>query len=197
MCIRDRDKVYAGAKDTNGAEYNVENVDGQPGAFQCFLDVGLARTSTGAKIFAALKGAADGGLHVPHSVKRFPGYDAEKKEYKAEVHRRHIMGLHVADYMKQLKDDDEDAYKKQFSKFIANGITSESVSYSLVRAIFFFFVLIQYKISIDCNLSRIVTCRAFKEKKLILRDFRSYRWIYLFLLDNVKKNFLSDSVLIW
>jgi len=121
------DTVYAGAKEANGAEYNVENVDGQPGAFQCYLDVGLARTSTGAKIFAAMKGAADGGLHIPHSVKRFPGYNPEKKEYKADVHRRHIMGLHVADYMKALKDEDEDAYKKQFSKFIAAGITSESV----------------------------------------------------------------------
>lgn len=121
------DKVYAGAKEANGAEYNVENVDGQPGAFQCFLDVGLARTSTGAKIFAALKGAADGGLHIPHSVKRFPGYDSEKKEYKADVHRRHIMGVHVADYMKQLQGDDEDAYKKQFSRFIGAGITPDSV----------------------------------------------------------------------
>lgn len=121
------DKVYAGAKDVNGAEFNVENADGQPGAFQAYLDVGLARTSTGAKIFGALKGAADGGLHVPHSVKRFPGYDADKKEFKADIHRRHIFGLHVADYMKQLKGDDEDAYKKQFSKYIANGVTAESI----------------------------------------------------------------------
>jgi large subunit ribosomal protein L5e len=60
------DSVYAGVKEATGGEYNVENVDGQPGAFQCFLDVGLARTSTGAKIFGALKGAADGGLHIPH-----------------------------------------------------------------------------------------------------------------------------------
>lgn len=121
------DQVYAGAKDVNGAEFNVENVDGQPGAFTAYLDVGLARTSTGAKVFGALKGAADGGLHVPHSVKRFPGYDKEKKEFKADVHRRHIFGLHVANYMKELKGEDEDAYKRQFSKYIANGITSESV----------------------------------------------------------------------
>jgi large subunit ribosomal protein L5e len=121
------DKVYAGAKDANGAEYNVEDVDGQPGAFQCFLDVGLARTSTGAKIFGALKGAADGGLHIPHSVKRFPGFDKEKQEYKAEGHRRHILGLHVADYMKALQADDEDAYKRQFSQYIKNGVTAESV----------------------------------------------------------------------
>ena len=60
------DAIYAGTKDVNGTEFNVENVDGQPGAFQCFLDVGLKRTTTGAKIFGALKGAADGGLHIPH-----------------------------------------------------------------------------------------------------------------------------------
>jgi large subunit ribosomal protein L5e len=121
------DKVYTGAKDANGAEFNVENVDGQPGAFQAFLDVGLARTSTGAKIFGALKGAADGGIHVPHSVKRFPGYDNEKKEFKADVHRRHIMGIHVADYMKALQGEDEDSYKRQFSQYIKNGITAESI----------------------------------------------------------------------
>jgi len=91
------------------------------------LDVGLKRTTTGAKIFGALKGAADGGLHIPHSVKRFPGYDNASNEYKADVHRKHIMGIHVADYMKQLQGDDEDSYKRQFSKYIANGITAESI----------------------------------------------------------------------
>lgn len=121
------DTVYAGAKEANGAEYNVENVDGQPGAFQAYLDVGLARTSTGAKIFGALKGAADGGLHIPHSVKRFPGYDAEKSEYKADVHRQHILGLHVSNYMKELQGEDEDSYKKQFSRYIKNGITADSI----------------------------------------------------------------------
>jgi len=30
------------------------------------LDVGLKRTTTGAKIFGALKGAVDGGLNIPH-----------------------------------------------------------------------------------------------------------------------------------
>jgi large subunit ribosomal protein L5e len=37
------------------------------------------------------------------------------------------MGLHVANYMKSLQADDEDSYKKQFSKYIENGITSASV----------------------------------------------------------------------
>lgn len=34
-----------------------------------------------------MKGAVDGGLNVPHSLKRFPGYDAEAKKFNAEVHR--------------------------------------------------------------------------------------------------------------
>ena len=71
--------------------------------FRCCLDVGLARTSTGAKVFAAMKGAVDGGLDIPHSVKRFPGYDNEEKSLTAEVHRNHIFGLHVAEYMKHLQ----------------------------------------------------------------------------------------------
>jgi len=121
------DGIYAGAKETNGAEYNVEDVDGQPGAFTAYLDVGLSRTSTGARLFGALKGAVDGGISIPHSVKRFPGYSNEKKEYKADVHRKHIMGVHVAEYMKHLKGEDDDAYKRQFSQFIKNGITAESV----------------------------------------------------------------------
>merc|ERR1719209_1731209 len=66
--------------------YAVEDNDDGPGAFRACLDVGLARTSTGAKVFAAMKGAVDGGLDIPHSEKRFPGYDAESKELNADVH---------------------------------------------------------------------------------------------------------------
>ena len=72
--------------------------------------------------------AADGGLDIPHSEKRFPGYDSEEKEFNAEVHRNHIFGQHVANYMRTLKDDDEDAYKKQFSQYIKLGISADSVS---------------------------------------------------------------------
>lgn len=121
------DAIYTGAKEANGAVFNVEDVDGQPGAFTAYLDVGLRRTTTGAKIFGALKGAVDGGINIPHSEKRFPGYDSEKKEFKADIHRRHIFGLHVADYMKELKGEDEDAYKRQFSQYIKAGINAESV----------------------------------------------------------------------
>ncbi|KAG3275088.1 RPL5-like [Ictidomys tridecemlineatus] len=106
-------------------EYNVESIDGQPGAFTHYLDAGLARTTTGNKVLGALQGAVDGGLSIPHRTKEFPGYDSESKEFNAEVHWKHIMGQNVADYMHYLMEEDEDAYKKQFSQYIKNNITPD------------------------------------------------------------------------
>jgi large subunit ribosomal protein L5e len=120
-------EIYPGQEDANGEDFSVEDVDGEHGAFRAYLDIGLARTSTGAKIFGALKGAVDGGIDIPHSNRRFPGYDAESKEYNAEVHKGHILGQHVANYMEALLDDDEEAYKKQFSQFLKNGVTSDGL----------------------------------------------------------------------
>ncbi|XP_053326231.1 60S ribosomal protein L5 [Spea bombifrons] len=121
------DKVYEGQVEVTGDEYNVESIDGQPGAFTCYLDAGLTRTTTGNRVFGALKGAVDGGLSIPHSTKRFPGYDSESKEFNAEVHRKHILGRNVAEYMRLLLEEDEDAYKKQFSRYIKNGVTADLV----------------------------------------------------------------------
>jgi large subunit ribosomal protein L5e len=121
------DKIYVGQEEVDGDEFYVESEDGGPGAFRCYLDVGLVRTTTGARVFGAMKGAADGGLDIPHSTKRFPGYDAESGEFSAEVHRDHIFGKHVADYMRKLQEEDEDIYKKQFSRFIKSGLTADNL----------------------------------------------------------------------
>jgi len=121
------DKLYPGNLEVNGEAYSVEPNDNGPNAFRCYLDVGLMRTSTGARIFGAMKGAVDGGLNIPHSTKRFPGFDAESKEFNAEIHRKHIFGLHVAEYMRQLAEDDDDAYKRQFSQYIKLGIAADNV----------------------------------------------------------------------
>lgn len=121
------DSIYKGVDEVNGEDYFVESEDGQPGAFRCYLDVGLARTTTGARIFGALKGAVDGGLDIPHSNRRFPGYDSESKEFDAETHRKHIFAGHVSDFMKHLQEDEEESYKKQFSQFIKNGVNSDNL----------------------------------------------------------------------
>uniref|UniRef100_T1IR02 Large ribosomal subunit protein uL18 n=1 Tax=Strigamia maritima TaxID=126957 RepID=T1IR02_STRMM len=121
------DKIYVGCEEATGEEYNVEDIDGKPGAFRAYLDVGLARTTTGARVFGAMKGAVDGGIDIPHSNKRFPGYNSESKDFHADVHRKHIFGQHVADYMKHLMEEDDGAYKRQFSRYIKVGIQADQI----------------------------------------------------------------------
>jgi len=101
--------------------HNEEDEDG-PAAFHALLDVGLKSTTLGSKLFAALKGAFDGGLEIPHSEKKFFGYDAESKEYDAEEHKERIFGGHVRDYMESMEQDDPDKYAAHFKRFIDAGI---------------------------------------------------------------------------
>jgi len=121
------DGIYKGVEEANGQDYFVEDVEDKPGAFRAYLDVGLARTTTGARLFGVMKGAVDGGLDIPHNNKRFPGYDGEGKEFHADIHRKHIMGQHIADYMRQLLEEDEEAYKRQFSQYIKLGIAADDI----------------------------------------------------------------------
>merc|ERR1712094_150802 len=93
-----------------GEDYLVEENDDGPRPFFCLLDVGLKRTSTGSKVFAALKGALDGGLDIPHSEKRYVGYDPESKELDEDTLRKYIFGGHVSDYMSQMKEENPEAY---------------------------------------------------------------------------------------
>ena len=72
------DDKYEGNTDVNGEDYYVEAVEDGPNPFYCLLDVGLRRCSTGAKVFAAMKGATDGGVEIPHGESRFVGYDPGK-----------------------------------------------------------------------------------------------------------------------
>merc|ERR1719213_1221067 len=121
------DGDFTGVDEIKGEEYHIEDEDNEKKPFKAILDVGLMRTSVGARCFAALKGAADGGLHVPHSTKNFPGYKpAEEKgaepEYDAEAHSDRIFGKHVGEYMEMLEEEDPTKYEAHFSKFVAAGI---------------------------------------------------------------------------
>lgn len=124
------DKSFIGVEEADGEftlTESAETDDGERRPFKAFLDVGLARTSTGARVFGALKGASDGGIFIPHSEKRFPGYDMESKELDAETLRKYIYGGHVAEYMETLADDDEERYNGQFVKYIANDVEADGL----------------------------------------------------------------------
>jgi len=55
------------------------------------------------KPFHSLQGALDGGLDIPHSEKRFVGYDRDGKSLDAEMLHKFIYGGHVADYMNEMQ----------------------------------------------------------------------------------------------
>lgn len=121
------DDKYKGQTKVDGKKFTVEELKDGPRPFTAFLDVGIKRTTTGSRIFGVLKGAVDGGLNVPHSERRFPGYDAESKQFDAEVLRKRIFAEHVSDYMKLLQGENPDLYKKQFSQYIKLGVAPESL----------------------------------------------------------------------
>jgi len=128
--VNDKLKLdYVGQEEVDGEDFNVEADPEGKRPFKAFMDVGLARTSTGAKIFGALKGACDGGLDIPHNDRRFPGTTQSGKEYNAdpETVKSYIFGGNVQEYMEALLEDDEEAYKKQFSRYIAAGIEADDL----------------------------------------------------------------------
>jgi len=132
------DDVYTGveepkgeivtSKGENGRTYFVSSLD-ESGKkpFRALLDVGIKNTTTGSRIFGAMKGASDGGLDIPHSNKRFPGYSRDTKTYDADVHRAHIFGEHVGDYMREMEEDDEENYHKHFASYCTADLEADDL----------------------------------------------------------------------
>jgi large subunit ribosomal protein L18 len=85
------------------------------------LDIGLARSVKGSRIYAVLKGALDAGLSIPHSPEILPSEDR-------------ISGKHIVDYAQKLKKQPK-KYKRQFSASKPEGITKmfEDVKSKIVR----------------------------------------------------------------
>jgi large subunit ribosomal protein L5e len=88
-----------------------------PNTTKAFLDIGLARATAGHKVFACMKGVIDGGIYVPHSEKKYPGYTVEKGFDPIALKLR-IKGEHIYDYMSNLKEEDEIKFNKYFSSSI-------------------------------------------------------------------------------
>lgn len=114
------DSLYKGVAKIDGNEYDVSaQAADERRPFTAVLDIGIRRPTVGNRVFAVLKGATDGGIHIPHSSRKFPGFtkaDGKKEaKYDPVVHKKRIFGAHIDDYMKNLKKDKPDDFKKQFS----------------------------------------------------------------------------------
>ncbi|MCE4612775.1 MAG: 50S ribosomal protein L18 [Desulfurococcales archaeon] len=84
------------------------------GVKEAVLDIGLRSPRRGSRVFAALKGAVDAGLSVPHSDEILPDEDR-------------IMGRHVEEYATMLRESDPERYKRLFSQYLKRGLKPESL----------------------------------------------------------------------
>lgn len=126
--------AYQGVDKADGEMFHIEDADEGPRPFMALLDVGLVRTTTGHRVFGAMKGAVDGGLRVPHSEKRFPGYNSDDSSFEPEELKKRIMGGHVADYMRYLEEQDEERFKAQFSRYIKAGVKADDLEAIYAKA---------------------------------------------------------------
>ncbi|ESR61145.1 hypothetical protein CICLE_v10016107mg [Citrus x clementina] len=120
------DAEYEGNVEATGEDYSVEPTENRR-PFRALLDVGLVKTTTGNRVFGALKGALDGGLDIPHSEKRFAGFSKDSKQLDAEVHRKYIYCGHVAAYMRTLMEDEPEKYQSHFCEYIKRGIEADNL----------------------------------------------------------------------
>ncbi|GKV36181.1 hypothetical protein SLEP1_g44341 [Rubroshorea leprosula] len=120
------DDEYQGNVEATGEDFSVEPTENRR-PFRALLDVGLIKTTTGNRVFGALKGALDGGLDIPHSDKRFAGFGKESKQLDAEVHHKYIYGGHVAAYMRTLMEDEPEKYQSHFSEYIKREIEADDI----------------------------------------------------------------------
>jgi len=79
------------------------------GITHAIIDIGLHRPTKGARVFAALKGALDAGLEIPHSPEILPSEDR-------------IRGEHIARYAELLESQNPELLKRRFSVYLANGL---------------------------------------------------------------------------
>jgi len=82
---------------------------------EAILDAGLYRSTKASRIYAALKGALDAGLKIPHSEDILPD-------------ESRISGKHVEAYAAQLLSSDKERYKKLFSHYLKNNLKPEQFS---------------------------------------------------------------------
>jgi large subunit ribosomal protein L5e len=126
------DDMFKGKEECDGEDFHIEDEENDQRPFKCILDVGRHTTCVGHRVWGALKGAVDGGLHVPHSNKLFPGFKApdekgQDPEYDAEAHKDRIFGAHLKEYMEMMQEEDPTKYEAHFSKFIENDIDADKI----------------------------------------------------------------------
>lgn len=82
------------------------------GVKEAILYIGLHRAVRGAKVFAALKGALDAGLKVPHSPEVLPS-------------ENRIRGEHIVGHARLLRESNPAVFERHFSAYLKSGFSPE------------------------------------------------------------------------
>ncbi len=109
---------WRGDENNTSAAYLLGYLIGQKakevGIGEAVLDIGLHRPTAGCRAFAVLKGALDAGLEIPHGEGVLPDDDR-------------VRGVHVAEYAKQLREQDLELYNAKFSRYLKRGLNPEDL----------------------------------------------------------------------
>ncbi len=84
------------------------------GIKNAILDLGRYSITKGSRLFAALKGALDAGMDIPHNEEILP--DEE-----------HIKGVHIAKYAMLLQKENPSKYQAHFSNYIKMNLPPEKI----------------------------------------------------------------------
>ncbi|RLF99258.1 MAG: 50S ribosomal protein L18 [Thaumarchaeota archaeon] len=110
---------WLAAKDNTPAAYLTGYLAGlralKKGVKRAVLDIGLHRAVKGARVFAALKGALDAGLEIPHNPKILPSDER-------------IIGDHIAKWASILMEEDPALFERMFSKYLKAGLNPQELT---------------------------------------------------------------------
>jgi len=94
----------------------------EAGVERAILDIGRFPSTKGSRLYAALKGALDAGIDIPHSPDVLPD-------------EGRIRGEHISAWASKLKEEDEGFFRRQFSRYLSEGIDPEAMPESFERAL--------------------------------------------------------------
>ena len=106
-------KEFELIKEADGTDVNFQELCNNSDVarpFTCYLDIGLVRPTRGNRVFAAMKGAIDGGIHIPHNAKIFPQKKAQKKEKVAAQPAKKGKKEEPKKEEKKKKEDEEEEF---------------------------------------------------------------------------------------
>jgi large subunit ribosomal protein L18 len=83
------------------------------GIEKAVLDVGTRPASTGSRLYAAMSGAVDSGMEIPHGDDTIPG-------------KQRLRGEHIAAYGKLLSEK-PDLYQERFSAYLKHKLKPEEI----------------------------------------------------------------------